>query len=88
MNRWQLQLFDLLVSIGLDQKITSTPLLEYIANVKQERRDDRKRKIDDRKRQRDEEKQRKKNQVVKSIPRAIEEDAKVCRLIWKSKLCN
>lgn len=61
----------------LDQKITSTPLLEYIANVKQERRDDRKRKIEDRKRQRDEEKHRKKNQVAKSIPKAIAEDAKV-----------
>lgn len=65
------------VSIGSDQKITSTPLLEYIANAKQERRDERKRKVEDRKRQRDEEKQRKKIQVAKSIPKAIEEDAKV-----------
>lgn len=60
-----------------DQKITSTPLLEYIANVKQQRRDDRKRKVEDRKKQREDEKQRKKNQVAKSIPKAIEEDAKV-----------
>lgn len=62
-----------------DQKITSTPLLEYLANVKQERRDERKRKVEDRKRQRDDEKQRKKNQVAKSIPKAINEDPKVCR---------
>lgn len=52
-------------------------MLEYIANVKQERRDERKRKVEDRKRQREEEKQRKKNHVAKSIPKAIEEDAKV-----------
>lgn len=60
-----------------DQKITSTPLLEYLANVRQERRDERKRKTEDRKRQRDDEKQRKKNQLVKSMPKTIEEDAKV-----------
>lgn len=60
-----------------DQKITSTPLLEYLANVRQERRDERKRKIEDRKRQREEEKQRKKNQVAKSMPKTIDEDFKV-----------
>lgn len=62
-----------------DQKITSTPLLEYLANVRQERRDERKRKIEDRKRARDEEKQRKKNQMGKSMPKTIEEDAKVLK---------
>lgn len=61
-----------------DQKITSTPLLEYLANVRQERRDERKRKIEDKKRQREEEKQRKKNHLAKSMPKTIEEDAKVC----------
>lgn len=60
-----------------DQKITSTPLLEYLANVRQERRDERKRKVEDRKRQREEEKQRKKNQLAKSMPKTIEEDSKV-----------
>ncbi|XP_055311107.1 regulator of nonsense transcripts 3B-like [Sitodiplosis mosellana] len=59
-----------------DQKITSTPLLEYLANVRQERRDERKRKIEDKKRQREEEKQRKKNQLAKSMPKTIDEDAK------------
>ncbi|XP_031626703.1 regulator of nonsense transcripts 3B-like [Contarinia nasturtii] len=59
-----------------DQKITSTPLLEYLANVRQERRDERKRKIEDKKRQREEEKQRKKVQLAKSMPKTIEEDAK------------
>ena len=60
-----------------DQKITSTPLLEYIASVKQERREERKKKIEDRKKAREEEKQRKKSQVVKGIPKAIVEDPKV-----------
>lgn len=52
-------------------------MLEYIANVKQERRDERKRKIEDRKRQREEEKQRKKSHIAKSIPKSIEEETKV-----------
>lgn len=60
-----------------DQKITSTPLLEYLANVRQERRDERKRKVEDRKRRRDEEKQRKKNQMTKVMPKVAEEDSKV-----------
>lgn len=45
--------------------------------MRQERRDERKRKNEDRKRAREEEKQRKKNQLAKSMPRTIEEDAKV-----------
>lgn len=48
-----------------------------MANVRQERRDERKRKVEDRKRQREDEKQRKKNQLAKSMPKTIEEDAKV-----------
>lgn len=52
-------------------------MLEYLANVRQERRDERKRKNEDRKRAREEEKQRKKNQMAKSMPKTIEEDAKV-----------
>lgn len=62
----------------LDSKaITSTPLLEYLANLKQERRDERKRKVEERKTRRDDEKQRKRTQVAKSIPKSIAEDAKV-----------
>lgn len=59
-------------------KVTSTPLLEYIAKLKEDRRDDRKRKIEDKKRQREDEKQRKRNQVAKGIPKPIVEEAKVC----------
>lgn len=55
-------------------------MLEYLANVRQERRDERKRKIEDRKRHREEEKQRKKNQLVKSMPKTIDEDVKVMRI--------
>lgn len=51
--------------------------MEYLANVRQERRDERKRKSEDKKRQREEEKQRKKQQLAKSMPKTIEEDAKV-----------
>lgn len=66
-----------MIHLFSDQKITSTPLLEYLANVRQERRDERKRKIEDKKRQREDEKQRKKNQIAKSMPKTIDEDAKV-----------
>lgn len=74
---YKIKSLTLCTSAPTDQKITSTPLLEYLANVRQERRDERKRKIEDRKRHREEEKQRKKNQLVKSMPKTIEEDAKV-----------
>lgn len=57
-----------------DKKITSTPLLEYIASKKQARREERRKKIDDRKKQRDDEKLRKHNQVAKNIPASIQEE--------------
>lgn len=57
----------------VEKKITSTPLLEFIANKKVERREERKKKIDDRKRQRDDDRNRKKSQVAKSIPSSIRE---------------
>lgn len=60
----------------VDQKITSTPLLEYLANVRQARRDERKRKSEDKKQQREEEKQRK-NQMAKSMQKTIEEEVEV-----------
>lgn len=67
-----------------EKKITSTPLLEYIANKKVERREERKKKIDERKRNRDEERNRKKNQVAKLIPSSIreqEEDGIIVRVV-------
>lgn len=45
----------------IDKKITTTPLLEFLANKKQERRDERRRKIEDKKKQRDDDKTRKKD---------------------------
>lgn len=57
-----------------DKKITKTPLLEYLANKKQEYRDERKRRTDDRKKKREEERQRKKSSVAKTIPAAIQEE--------------
>lgn len=44
-----------------DKKITSTPLLEFLASKKQERRDEKRRKNEDKKKQRDDEKNRKKD---------------------------
>lgn len=73
---WKMWDFDRYMNVVcwfLEKKITSTPLLEYIANKKVERREERKKKIDDRKRQRDEERNRKKNQVAKLIPSSIRE---------------
>lgn len=49
-------------------------MLEYIANKKQEKRDERKRKSDEKKRKRDEERQKKKQQVAKLVPVTIQEE--------------
>lgn len=62
-------------------------MLEYLANVRQERRDERKRKVEDRKRRREEEKQRKKNQMTKIMPKVTEEDTKV-RAISTTRAIN
>lgn len=56
-----------------DKKITSTPLLEFLAAAKEEKRMARKNKIDVKKKQRDEEKQRKKKEVAKNVPEPIKE---------------
>lgn len=64
----------------LEKKITSTPLLEFIANKKVERREERKKKIDERKRQRDDERNRKKAQVAKAIPSSIREQVNQKRI--------
>lgn len=56
-----------------DKKITSTPLLEFLAAAKEEKREAKKKKIDDKKKQRDEDKQRKKKEVAKNIPEPIKE---------------
>ncbi|XP_062550818.1 regulator of nonsense transcripts 3B [Armigeres subalbatus] len=54
-----------------EEKITSTPLLEYIAQKKQEKRDEKRKKMEEKKKQRKEERQKKN---VKSIPDAIKEE--------------
>ena len=57
-----------------DKKITSTPLLEFIANKYQEKRDQKRKKNDDRKKNREDEKQKKKIQIAKHIPESIKEE--------------
>lgn len=55
-------------------EITTTPLLEFLANKKREKIAERKKKQDERKKRRDDEKQRKKQQVAKGIPEPIKEE--------------
>lgn len=50
----------------LDKKITSTPLLEYLASKKQERREERRKKLDEKKKQRDDDKRGKKDGKIGS----------------------
>uniref|UniRef100_A0A182QFI2 UPF3 domain-containing protein n=1 Tax=Anopheles farauti TaxID=69004 RepID=A0A182QFI2_9DIPT len=57
-----------------EEKTTTTPLLEYIAQRKQEKRDERRRKQDEKRRMRDEERFMKKTQIAKAIPDAIQEE--------------
>lgn len=64
----------LLLQLFADKKITSTPLLEYIASKKLARREERRKRIEDRKKQREDDKVRKQNQVSKAIPASIQEE--------------
>lgn len=57
-----------------EAEVTSTPLLEYLANKKQEKINERKRKADEKKRKRDEDRLNRKKQVAKNIPNAIKEE--------------
>ncbi|XP_059613899.1 regulator of nonsense transcripts 3B-like [Phlebotomus argentipes] len=59
-----------------DKKIKSTPLLEFIATKRQEKREEKKRKVEEKRRAREEEKLKKKNQVAKGIPASIAEQEK------------
>uniref|UniRef100_A0A1Q3FE14 UPF3 domain-containing protein n=1 Tax=Culex tarsalis TaxID=7177 RepID=A0A1Q3FE14_CULTA len=57
-----------------EKKITSTPLLEFIAQKKQEKRDEKRRKLEEKKKQRKEERQKKAQGVGKGIPEVIKEE--------------
>lgn len=54
-------------------EITSTPLLEFLANKKRVKIEERKRKQDERRKRRDEERHRKKQEVSKAIPEPVKE---------------
>lgn len=54
-----------------EEKITSTPLLEYIAQKRQEKRDEKRKKNEEKKKQRKEERQKKSG---KAVPEAIKEE--------------
>lgn len=56
-----------------DKKITTTPLIEFLASKNQEKRDAKRRKQDDKRKQRDDEKTKKKIQVAKNVPESIRE---------------
>lgn len=76
-----LNVFAVALLLFTDEKITTTPLLEYLASVKQDRRDERKRKSDERRKNRDDDRQRKRDKVAKGIPKAISEVAKVSLVV-------
>ncbi|XP_053672703.1 regulator of nonsense transcripts 3A [Anopheles nili] len=57
-----------------EEKTTTTPLLEYIAQRKQEKRDEKRRKQEEKRRIREEERHMRKTQIAKAIPAAIQED--------------
>lgn len=56
-----------------EEKITSTPLLEYIAQKKQEKREEKRKKMEEKKKQRKEERN-KKSQPGKAVPEVIKEE--------------
>ncbi|XP_058119664.1 regulator of nonsense transcripts 3B isoform X2 [Anopheles coustani] len=57
-----------------ENKTTTTPLLEFIAQKKQEKRDERRRKQEEKRKARDEERHTRKTQIAKAIPAAIKEE--------------
>uniref|UniRef100_A0A8D8FWA4 Regulator of nonsense transcripts 3A n=1 Tax=Culex pipiens TaxID=7175 RepID=A0A8D8FWA4_CULPI len=57
-----------------EKKITSTPLLEFIAQKKQEKRDEKRKKLEEKKKLRKEERQKKSQAVGKTIPEVIKEE--------------
>ncbi|XP_035905449.1 regulator of nonsense transcripts 3B-like [Anopheles stephensi] len=57
-----------------EEKTTTTPLLEFIAQRKQEKRDEKRRKQEEKRRMRDEERHMRKTQIARSIPDAICEE--------------
>lgn len=57
-----------------EKKVTSTPLLEFIAQKKQEKRDEKRRKLEEKKKIRKEERQKKAQGVGKTIPEVIKEE--------------
>lgn len=67
-----------------DKKITSTPLLEFLANKKHDRREDKKRKGDDKRKQRDDDRQKKRGQVSRNMPSSIKEEEKDDGIVVKT----
>ncbi|KFB51374.1 AGAP006649-PA-like protein [Anopheles sinensis] len=57
-----------------ENKTTTTPLLEFIAQKKLEKRDERRRKQEEKRKARDEERHTRKTQIAKAIPAAIKEE--------------
>ncbi|XP_050072806.1 regulator of nonsense transcripts 3B [Anopheles maculipalpis] len=56
------------------EKTTTTPLLEFLAQRRQEKRDEKRRKQEEKRRMRDEERHMRKTQIARSIPDAIREE--------------
>jgi regulator of nonsense transcripts 3 len=56
-----------------EQKITSTPLLDYIHAKQQEKRDAKKKKAEEKRKYREEEKQKKKEKIAMKVPEPIKE---------------
>ncbi|XP_052894492.1 regulator of nonsense transcripts 3B [Anopheles moucheti] len=60
--------------IEQEEKTTTTPLLEFIAQRKQEKRDEKRRKQEEKRRMREEERHMRKTQIAKAMPDVIREE--------------
>ncbi|XP_058055038.1 regulator of nonsense transcripts 3A [Anopheles bellator] len=67
-----------------EEKIKTTPLLEYVAQRKQERQDERRRKQEEKRKVRDEERHGRKTQIAKSMPEAIKEEREVTAIMVRT----
>uniref|UniRef100_A0A2M4BFT5 Putative nonsense-mediated decay protein upf3 n=1 Tax=Anopheles marajoara TaxID=58244 RepID=A0A2M4BFT5_9DIPT len=67
-----------------EEKIVMTPLLEYVAQRKLEKRDERRRKQEEKRKAREEERSMRKSQIAQAIPESIKEEKEITEIMVRT----
>ncbi|XP_050093039.1 regulator of nonsense transcripts 3A [Anopheles aquasalis] len=67
-----------------EEKIVMTPLLEYVAQRKLEKRDERRRKQEEKRKAREEERSIRKSQIAQAIPESIKEEKEITEIMVRT----